>query len=133
MPVDPVTAGGAAGYAPATPGAAAPGAAGPANEFAVAGPEWDVGRVTGLGPDAGPSAAPPAEQGFGGMLAHSVGQLQATQDEAAGAAQALATGQASDVSAVVMAVERAKLSMQLASQIRNKAVEAYHEIFRTQV
>jgi flagellar hook-basal body complex protein FliE len=133
MPVDPVTAGGASGYAPVAPGAVAPGAAGPANEFAVAGPEWDVGRIGGLGHEAGPSGAPPAEKGFGGMLADSIGQLQATQDEAAGASQALATGQASDVSAVVMAVERAKLSMQLASQIRNKAVEAYHELFRTQV
>ena len=45
-------------------------------------------------------------------------------------AQALATGQADDPTAVVMAVERAQLSMQLAGQIRNKAVEAAQEIFR---
>ena len=32
-----------------------------------------------------------------------------------------------------MAVERAQLSMQLAGQIRTKAVEAAQEIFRTQV
>ena len=34
---------------------------------------------------------------------------------------------------VVMAVERAQLAMQLASQIRTKAVEAAQDIFHTQV
>ena len=47
--------------------------------------------------------------------------------------QALATGQATDPTAVVMAVERAQLSMQLAGQIRTKAVEAAQDIFHTQV
>ena len=44
-----------------------------------------------------------------------------------------ATGQATDPTAVVMAVERAQLAMQLASQIRTKAVEAAQDIFHTQV
>jgi flagellar hook-basal body complex protein FliE len=33
----------------------------------------------------------------------------------------------------VMAVERARLSMQLASTLRNKAVEAVNDVFHTQV
>ena len=49
------------------------------------------------------------------------------------ASQALATGQATDPTAVVMAVERAQLAMQLAGQIRTKAVEAAQDIFHTQV
>jgi flagellar hook-basal body complex protein FliE len=32
-----------------------------------------------------------------------------------------------------MEVERANLAMQLAVQVRNKAVDAYHEIFRMQI
>ena len=52
---------------------------------------------------------------------------------AAAQSQALATGQTQDVTSVVTAVQEASLSMQLASQVRNKAVEAYSEIFRTQV
>jgi flagellar hook-basal body complex protein FliE len=32
-----------------------------------------------------------------------------------------------------MAVERARLSMQMASQIRTKGVEAFQDIFHTQV
>jgi flagellar hook-basal body complex protein FliE len=67
------------------------------------------------------------------MIGQSLQSLQATQDQAAQASTDLATGQASDPTAVVMAVERAQLAMQLASQIRNKAVEAAQTLFQTQV
>ena len=67
------------------------------------------------------------------MLGNSLSSLASTQNEAASASQALASGQASDPTAVVMAVERAQLAMQLASQIRTKAVEAAQDIFHTQV
>ena len=102
--------------------------------FSTQGPEWEVPGVAGVEAPAGPDAAPKAGgQGFGDVLADQIGQLSRTQDEAAGAARSLADGTATDVSAVVMAVERAKLSMQLASQLRTKGVEAYQEIFHTQV
>jgi flagellar hook-basal body complex protein FliE len=95
--------------------------------FAVTGAEWQIGGLEA------PSATPAAGSGFGAMLGQSLQSLQATQNEAASASQALATGQASDPTAVVMAVERAQLAMQLASQIRTKAVEAAQDIFHTQV
>ena len=91
-------------------------------------PEWQIDGTTLPG-----SSQPPAGGGFGSMLSNSISSLAETQTQAAGAAQALATGEATDPTAVVMAVERAQLSMQLAGQIRNKAVEAAQEIFRTQV
>jgi flagellar hook-basal body complex protein FliE len=91
------------------------------------GPEWQVG---GLAPA---SPAPAGGAGFGQMLANQVGQLSSLQDHAAQAGQALATGQATDPTQVVMDVERARLAMQLASQIRTKAVEAVNDIFHTQV
>jgi flagellar hook-basal body complex protein FliE len=90
------------------------------------GPEW---RIDG----AGAPAAPEQAGGFGAMLGKSLESLAATQTEAADAAQALASGEAEDPTAVVMAVERAQLAMQLASQIRTKAVEAAQDIFHTQV
>ena len=71
--------------------------------------------------------------GFGNMLADQIGKLAETQTDGAVQAQKLATGKAEDVSEVVMAVERASLSLQVAAQVRNKAVEAYQEIFRMQV
>jgi flagellar hook-basal body complex protein FliE len=97
----------------------------------VRGADWQIAPV-----DSGTAPAQGATGnggGFGKFLAGKIGELQATQDNAASSAQALATGQASDPSAVVMAVEKARLSMQLASQIRTKAVEAINDIFHTQV
>ena len=43
------------------------------------------------------------------------------------------TGEIQDVHTVVIAMEEAKLSMQLAVEVRNKIVEAYQEISRMQV
>jgi flagellar hook-basal body complex protein FliE len=94
---------------------------------AVGGAEWQIGPIEG------PAPAGDAKSGFGGMLGDALNSLQATQTDAAQASQDLATGKATDPTEVVMAVERAQLSMQLASQIRTKAVEAAQEIFRTQV
>jgi flagellar hook-basal body complex protein FliE len=100
--------------------------------FAVNGPEWGVGSVGSVGP-VDPAAQGAQPQGFGGMLSNAVQKLDDTQTQAAGAAQTLVDGTATDPSQVVMQVERAQLAMQLASQVRNKAVEAYTDIFHTQV
>jgi flagellar hook-basal body complex protein FliE len=95
--------------------------------FVTAGAEWSV--------DAGAaaSAQQPSGGGFGGMLAEQIQNLEQMQAEGATASRQLATGTAEDLPSVVSAVERAKLSMELASTVRTKAVEAYQEIFRTQV
>jgi flagellar hook-basal body complex protein FliE len=98
--------------------------------FSVTGPEF---RIDGVPAPGQSGAEPTTGAGFGDVLGKSLQSLATTQQEAADAAQALATGQASDPTAVVMAVERAQLAMQLASQIRTKAVEAAQDIFHTQV
>ena len=101
--------------------------------FAVTGPEWSMAVMETPG-TAGtvPEAAPEGPR-FGSVLTDAIGGLTRKQEEAAGAAQALASGTATDPTAVVMAVERAQLSMQLATQIRTKAVESIQDIFHTQV
>jgi flagellar hook-basal body complex protein FliE len=91
------------------------------------GADWQIPDVEA------PAATGDAGSGFGAMLGDSLKSLQATQDDAASASQALAAGTATDPTSVVMAVERAQLAMQLASQIRTKAVEAAQTIFQTQV
>ena len=92
-------------------------------------PDW---AIPGIGsPEAAQAAAP--QHGFASMLADQVGQVQDLQTQAAQSAQALATGQTSDASSVVMDIERARLGMQLAAQVRNKLVEAYSTIWQTQV
>ncbi len=95
--------------------------------FSVSGPEWSVSGVEPIA-DAGAG-----QGGFGDMLASSLDNLTGLQRDAAASARALADGTATDVSEVVMAVERARLSMQLAAQVRTKGVEALQEIFHTSV
>jgi flagellar hook-basal body complex protein FliE len=92
------------------------------------GADWNIGAVE-------PAVDAPAQdgKGFGSLMADKLGDLTKLQQEAASGAEALATGQATDPTAVVMAVEKARLSMQLASQIRTKAVEAVNDIFHTAV
>ena len=108
MPVDPITSG-----------------------LGVTGPEWnismpEVSGVEGAGSSAGGG-------GFGGMLTEQLSNLEGLQLDAASQSQALATGTAEDASEVVMAVEKARLSMQLAASLRDKGLESFQEIFRTQV
>ena len=98
------------------------------------GSEWSVGQI-GNEPAArgGAAAASDPAGGFGSMLTNAIGDLEKTQEAAAAQSQALATGQTQDLSSVITAVQEAQLSMQFASQVRNKAVEAYSEIFHTQI
>jgi flagellar hook-basal body complex protein FliE len=92
------------------------------------GSEWSVGSIEGVD-----QPAKSGGQGFGGMLSNAISSLENTQTEAAQASQSLVNGTATDPTQVVMSVEKARLAMQLASQIRTKAVEAYTDIFHTQV
>lgn len=94
----------------------------------VGGPsEWSIPGVDGAG------AAQPAGKSFGSVLGDQLTQLDKLQNDAASQAQSIADGTATDVTGAVMAVERARLSMQLASQLRTKGVEAINDIFHTTV
>jgi flagellar hook-basal body complex protein FliE len=94
--------------------------------FLTSGAEWQIG---GAQPAAGGESA----GGFGNVLGEQISKLTELQGQAADASQQLATGQADDPTAVVMAVERAQLAMQLAGQLRTKGVEALNDILHTQV
>lgn len=102
--------------------------------MAVRGGEWSVGGLGEAGIPAGQkSAAGASGSGFGGVLADQIGALEKLQGDAAQGAQQLAAGTAADPTEVVMAIEKARLGMQLAGQIRTKAVEAVQDIFHTQI
>ena len=94
------------------------------------GADFALPSLDEVGADAPPAAR---DGGFGGILADALQKLAGLQEEAAAQSQALATGRADDVTSVVMAVERASLALQLAVQVRNRAVEAYQDIFRMQI
>ncbi len=93
-----------------------------------------LGTVSGLGapqPSQGTGAS--GGTGFGNVLGDLIGKLDATQQQAAQASQDLATGRATDISSVVSQVEKASLDIQLATQVRNKVVDAYNELMRMQI
>jgi flagellar hook-basal body complex protein FliE len=104
--------------------------------FAISGSEFRIDGLGGVDTSTGPDVSGTSGTsgaGFGDMLGKSLQSLADSQTDASAAAQSLADGSATDPTAVVMAVERAQLAMQLASQIRTKAVEAVQDVFHTQV
>jgi flagellar hook-basal body complex protein FliE len=99
--------------------------------MSISGPEWQLG---GVGSAPGTSGTGTTQgSGFGQALGASMQSLTQSQEDAATASRELATGQAADPTAVVMTVERAQLAMQLASTIRNNAVQAAQTLFQTNV
>ena len=55
------------------------------------------------------------------------------QQDAANAAEAVATGRSDDLTGATIAVEKATIAVELVSAIRNKAVEAYQDVMRMQI
>ena len=67
---------------------------------------------------------------FAQMLQRAFGQVNSLQTHAGQMAQSFAQGKTSDIHTVMIASEQASLALQLTTQIRNKAVDAYQEIMR---
>lgn len=97
--------------------------------FSTKGPEWNVGSVGSVDG----SSQGSGQSSFGGMLSNAISGLDQSQTQAAAASQSLVNGTATDPTSVVMQVEQASLAMQLADQMRTKAVEAEQDIFHTTV
>jgi flagellar hook-basal body complex protein FliE len=94
------------------------------------GGDWSIGALDGT-PTTGP--APTGGGSFASALGDQLSALEKTQNSAADASRSLADGTATDPTQAVVAVERAQLSMQLASQLRTKGVDALQDLFHTQV
>lgn len=99
--------------------------------------EWGVGSVgstPSVAQDPNAIAGTTGGDGsFSGTLTNAISSLEQTQVQGTTAAQGLATGQVSDPTQAITAVENASLAMDLASQIRTKLVDATQNIFQTQV
>jgi flagellar hook-basal body complex protein FliE len=70
---------------------------------------------------------------FGGMLSQAVSKLNADLVEGNKMEQLAASGQLEDPTAAIVAVQKADLSLQLATQMRNKLVEGWQELSRMSV
>jgi flagellar hook-basal body complex protein FliE len=97
--------------------------------------EWTISPVTSAGAGIPSTSAVPSGNsggGFGGALSNAIQSLEQTQNNATTTAQALATGQLTDPTQAVAAIQNASLTMQLAAQVRNKLDDAATTIFQTQ-
>lgn len=70
---------------------------------------------------------------FSELLNNALKELNNTQVKADNLTLGLLTGEIQDIHQVTVAMQEAKLSMQLAVEVRNKVIEAYQEISRMQV
>ena len=77
-------------------------------------------------------ARPSEEKDFGSVLAGQVSGLAEMQVAANRAAEAVATGDLSQLHDAVIAMQKASLAMELAITVRNHVVEGIKELLHTQ-
>ncbi len=78
-----------------------------------------------------PSEAP--SKSFTEVLKTSISEVDRLQHETDGAIQELVSGKEKNVHEVMVAMEKASLSLELLVQVRNKVIAAYDEIKRMQI
>lgn len=81
----------------------------------------------------GKAGTQPLTEGFSKALGDLVGTVSDLQTKADTAIQKLASGESKGMHEVMIAMEKSSISFQFLTQVRNKAIEAYHEIMRMQV
>jgi flagellar hook-basal body complex protein FliE len=84
-------------------------------------------EVTPAGP-----AARPGTASFADALGQALGQVEALQQAGDAQAESAALGQG-NLHEMVMALEKADVSMRVAAKVRTKLVDAYQEIMRMPV
>lgn len=98
-------------------------------------PVQSVPSLPGIGGLEAPGAGAPASgpSGFAGVVADKIERVQELEREASAQSRAVATGMSDDLAGALLGVQQADLALQFATQVRNKAVEAYQEVMRMQV
>jgi flagellar hook-basal body complex protein FliE len=87
-----------------------------------------IGSVAGLNSLQGKTAQPEKGENFEDLLKEAVNKVNSVQNEAEKAIQELANG--GDITSAVIAMEKADLSFQIMTQVRNKLISAYEEVMR---
>ncbi|RUM45639.1 MAG: flagellar hook-basal body complex protein FliE [Hydrogenimonas sp.] len=75
----------------------------------------------------------PFEQDFSKVLKASLDEVNDLQKAGESALSDIATGQVKDLHQAALAINKAETSMKLMLEVRNKAINAYKEILRTQI
>jgi flagellar hook-basal body complex protein FliE len=70
---------------------------------------------------------------FGDVLKETLNEVNDLQQKGQEAMSDIATGQVKDLHQAAIAIDKAELSMKMMLEVRNKAINAYKEILRTQI
>ncbi|KQN21427.1 hypothetical protein ASE86_14470 [Sphingomonas sp. Leaf33] len=86
-----------------------------------------------IGPVTSPPAVEQAAGGFGAMLMNGLGAVNAKLENADALVRRFAVDENVPVHHVTMALEEARLSLELAMQVRGRLVEGYRELMNMQL
>lgn len=99
-----------------------------------------LGAQAGVGPVAPPTVTaggevPRTAEGktFADVMGEFVEQVDGAQKKFDQAIQAVERGDVDNLHQVMLAQNQAQISLKLAAEVRNKLVEAYREVMRTQI
>ncbi len=70
---------------------------------------------------------------FGDTLTEAIGKVNEMQKSADKQMQAVATGEQTNISEVMIAAEKADIALKLMMTVRNKVIDAYQEVMKMQV
>lgn len=70
---------------------------------------------------------------FAEVLKNALQEVDTLQKESNSEIQKVLAGEVKDVHSAMIAMQKADLSFQMLMQVRNKLVEAYHEVMRMQI
>lgn len=95
-------------------------------------------RIQGVGPQIIPPSVPnkvePSGDGsFGTTIKNAISDVNKLQGKADQMATQLASGDAIEVHQAMIAMQQASQALNLTIQVRNKVIEAYQEVMKTQV
>ncbi len=79
------------------------------------------------------SSTPTGDGSFEMALKNAVNEVNQTQVEGYKAMEGLATGDIKNIQEAVQKIEEAELSLKLALEVKNKALNAYKEVMRMQI
>ncbi|AKS38043.1 flagellar hook-basal body protein FliE [Anoxybacillus gonensis] len=94
-----------------------------------------IDRIQRALPAAQPHSIEPAkaQQAFSQFLKEAINEVNRQQIESDQLTTKLVKGENIDLHTVMIASQKASISLQLALEVRNKVIEAYQEVMRMQV
>ena len=100
-----------------------------AKDLLETGKTFSESRTQRVRPEKSSADAP----SFGDTLDQAIGKVNELQKTADKEMQALATGEKTNISEVMIAAEKADIALKLMMSVRNKVIDAYQEVMKMQV